>query len=153
MNDPAIVIDPVITAEQLHQFYVRNGICEAGYSPERAGVVLQNPGVVVAAVAADELIGIVRAVTDGLSAAIMEFSIDVRYQTSSSRYRNGSVLESDPQGLANRLGEAMLAELRRRGVDFVSCAIVQQCEEAIYERLGFRENVGHRVFIIDDRPY
>jgi hypothetical protein len=30
---------------------------------------------------------------------------------------------------------------------------VNGCEEPFYEMLGFRENVGHRVFCIDKRPY
>ena len=39
------------------------------------------------------------------------------------------------------------------GCTFVTGYIVNGCEEPFYEMLGFRENVGHRVFCIDKRPY
>ena len=47
----------------------------------------------------------------------------------------------------------MLEELERLGSTFVSGYIVQGAEEAFYRSLGFKENSGHLVYYIDERPY
>jgi len=162
---PTIQVNPAISPAQLYAFYVRNNICEARYAPERAAEVLRHPSVIVAAFEArtsprasrdeegDELVGIVRALTDGLAAAIMELSVDLRYQGAATEHRNGSLIEGDEAGLGARLGAAMLAELAARKVDFISAYIVANCEEPFYEALGFKHNAGHLVYYIDRRPY
>jgi hypothetical protein len=149
---PEIRIDPPITPEQLYAFYQRNQICEAGYSQDRAAVVLRYPGVIVAAFDGDALVGIVRVLTDGLTAAIMEFSIDLQLQ-GSTVHGNGSLVENDEVGLAARLGQTMLAELAARQIDFVTYDVVEGREEAFFQTLGFQRNAGMVNYIIDRRPY
>jgi len=149
---PEIRIDPPITPEQLYAFYQRNQICEAGYPQDRAAVVLRYPGLIVAAFDADVLVGIVRVLTDGLTAAIMEFSVDLQLQGSTD-HGNGSLVENDQAGLAARLGQTMLAELAARQIDFVTYDVVEGGEEAFFQTLGFERNAGMVNYIIDRRPY
>ena len=39
------------------------------------------------------------------------------------------------------------------GCTFVSVDVVAECEEPFYESIGFSENVGHKAFYLDERPY
>ena len=115
--------------------------------------MLRHPHLIVAAFAGGELIGLARATSDGLSAHIMEFSLDLRYQGGESKYANGSLVEADTSGVGRRLGERLLGELERLGVSFITGYVVAGCEEAFYRSLGFRENEGHLVYYKDSRPY
>jgi hypothetical protein len=148
---PEITVDPQITPDQLYDFYVRNGICEANYDRDTATRVLRYPQIIVAACESEELIGIARATFDGLAAHVMEFSLDLRWQRAG--HENGSLVPSDPFGLGEQIGRRLLVELRTRGCDFVTGYIVAGCEEDFYRKLGFRENVGHLVYYLDQRPY
>lgn len=148
--ETTIVVGPSLTADQLFDFYERNGICEAGFGRDVAARILEHPHVVVGAFASDELVGLARATFDGLSAAIMEFALDLRWQTCGG---NGSLMEGDAFGLGARLGRALLAELERLGSTFVSAYVARGVEEAFYEALGFEENSGHAVYVVDRRPY
>lgn len=145
-----VVVAPELTAGQLFDFYERNNICEVGHGKETAVRILHHPHVIVGAFAGSQLVGLARATFDGLSAAIMEFSLDLRWQGGGT---NGSLLEGDPFGLGARLGRALLAELDRLGSTFVTAYIVAGTEERFYESLGFTANVGHHVYCIDQRPY
>jgi len=149
---PSIQVNPQLTADQLFDFYRRNDICEVGFGKEVAARILHHPHLIVAAFEGDELIGLARATFDGLSAHVMELSLDLEWQ-GQTKHGNGSLVETDPRGPGRLLGERLLAELRDHGCTFVSSSIVNDCEEPFYESLGFRENVGHRVFYIDERPY
>jgi hypothetical protein len=144
-------VNPHLSADQLFDFYRRNGICEAALGRERAARILDFPHLIVGAFDGKELIGLARATFDGLSAHVIEFSLDLRWQ-GQTRRRNGSLIEADPRGLGRALGDRLLAELDRQGCTFVTGYIVKDCEERFYESLGFRENVGHSVFCIDKRP-
>jgi hypothetical protein len=148
---PAIEVDQRITPDQLYDFYVRNGICEANYDKDTATRVLRFPQVIVAAWESGELVGLARATFDGLAAHVMEFSLDLRWQQQD--HGNGSLVPSDPQGLGAAMGKRLLTELRTHGCDFVTGYIVAGIEEDFYRSLGFRENAGHLVYYIDQRPY
>lgn len=148
---PRIEANPRITPDQLYGFYVRNGICESNYDKDTAARVLRYPQVMVAAWHGDELVGLARATFDGLAANIMELSVDLRWQRDG--HGNGSLVPSDPYGLGTQLGRQLLVELREQGCDFVAGYIVANCEEGFYRALGFRENTGHLVYVIDERPY
>lgn len=154
MSRPEIRIEickPVETGI-LHGFYKRNDICEAEFGEELSEIVLQYPGVWVAAYAGDGLIGFVRALHDGLSADIMEFSLDLRYQDR-NEHQIGCAIDSDPHGIARDMGKALLKELRRRGCYFFSAILHGPYQPEFYESIGFRENEGHKEYIIDARPY
>jgi len=152
MAEVSICLDPVITPAQLYDFYVRNDICEAGYSEARAAEVLRHPSIIVAAFAGDRLVAIARALTDGLAAVIMEVSVDLAFQ-GPTKLGNGSVIEGDEAGLGKRVAKTLLDELAARNVDFISMDIVEGYEEPFFESLGFSHNTGMRMFTIDKRPY
>jgi hypothetical protein len=147
-----IQVNPQLTADQLFDFYQRNDICEVGFGKHVAARILDHPHLIVAAFDRGELVGLARATFDGLSAHVMEFSLDLRWQ-GQTRYKNGSLLEADPHGLGRALGERLLQELDQKGCTFVTAYLVEGCEEPFYGSIGFRENAGHRAFYIDKRPY
>ncbi len=148
-----IHVNPKLTADELFAFYERNDICEVGFGKDTAAKILEYPHLIVAARADDELIGLARATFDGLSAHIMEFSLDLRYQGGSPKYANGSLLEADERCVGKSLGECLLRELEAMGATFITGYIVADCEEAFYASLGFKENEGHVVYHLDKRPY
>ena len=148
-----IQVNPKLTADALFAFYQRNDICEVGFGKETAAKILEHPHLIVAAFAAEELIGLARATFDGLSAHIMEFSLALRYQGGAPKYVNGSLMESDESGVGKSLGTCLLRELETMGATFITSYIVADCEEAFYASLGFKENEGHLVYHIDKRPY
>lgn len=148
--EPSVVVGPLLNADQLFDFYERNNICEVGFGKEVAARVLEHPHVIVGAFVGDELIGLARATFDGLSAAIMEFSLDLRWQEVGA---NGSLMEGDPFGVGQRLGSALMDELERLGSTFVSANIYAPVEAAFYESVGFTQNVGHPLYVFDKRPY
>ena len=152
LPEARIVVSPKLSADELFRFYERNNICEAAFGKEVAARILEHPHVIVAAFAGDELIGLARATFDGLSAAVMELSLDVRWQGRGPD-ANGSLIEGDPHGAGTQLGDALLAELERLGSTFVSGYVLERAEEPFYTSIGFNRNEGHLVYIIDQRPY
>lgn len=148
-----IEVNPKITPEQLFSFYERNNICETGYGKETASKVLDHSSLIVAAFEEDELVGIARAMFDGLAAAIMEFCVALKYQGDNLRYSNGSLKEKDALGLGREIGRVLIDELIKMGATFITDYIVENCEEGFYESLGFEHNTGHLVYCIDRRPY
>ena len=152
LPEARVVVSPQLTADELFGFYERNNICEVGFGKEVAARILDHPHVMVAAFAGGQLIGLARATFDGLSAAIMEFSLDVRWQGRGPD-ANGSLIEGDPVGVGADLGDALLAELERLGSTFVSGDVVARAEEPFFTSMGFNRNDGHVVYVIDQRPY
>ena len=51
------------------------------------------------------------------------------------------------------MGKALLKELRKRGCYFFSVIVPGKYQHEFYESIGFRENKGHKQYIIDARPY
>lgn len=148
-----ILVNPSITPDQLWDFYVRNDICEVGYGKEIATKPLYHSSLVVAARAGEKLVGIARALFDGNSAVIMEFCLELELQGDNLEYENGSLIEKDQHGIGKKMGEKLLEELKKMGSNFIHCYIVQACEESFYSSFGLRENKGHLVYILDERPY
>jgi len=148
-----IFVNSNITAEQLFSFYERNNICEAAFGKDVVSLVLDHSSLVVGAFEGDKLVGIARAMFDGLSAVIMEFSLELKYQGESLKYDNGSLIEKDSSGLGKRIGKVLIDELVKLGATFISDYIVENCEEAFYQSIGFARNEGHLVYHIDKRPY
>ncbi len=153
INDIKISVNPNITDEQLFSFYQRNHICEEGYGRETACKPLHNSSLIIGAFEGDKLVGIARAMFDGLAAVIMEFCVELEYQGENLEYENGSLIGKDESGLGEKIGKALLNELFRMGADFISYYIVEDYEEGFYESLGFEHNTGHLVYYIDKRPY
>jgi hypothetical protein len=153
ISNISILINPDITADQLFSFYQRNHICEEGYGKERASIPLNNSSLIVGAFEGDKLVGIARAMFDGLSAVIMEFCVELEYQGKNLEYENGSLIGKDDSGLGKKIGEVLIGELFKMGADFISCDIFGDYEENFYESLGFEHITGHVAYYIDRRPY
>ena len=148
-----ILVNPSISADQLFSFYQRNHICEEGYGKDLACKPLYNSSLIVGAFEGDKLVGIARAMFDGLSAAIMEFCVELEYQGENLEYENGSLIGKDDFGLGKRIGEVLINELFKMGADFISCDIVKDYEEGFYESLGFEPLSNALIYHIDKRPY
>ena len=148
-----IIVNPNITPDELFTFYERNNICEVGFGKEIASRILEHPHLIIAAYMDTNLIGLTRATFDGLSAHIMEFSIDIQYQGGIQKYNNGSLIEADDEQVGYKLGKVLINELEKMGATFIIGYIVENCEESFYDSIGFSENEGHLVYYIDSRPY
>ncbi|MCI4319079.1 MAG: hypothetical protein L3K23_02965 [Thermoplasmata archaeon] len=157
MTDPVadvtFLVNPPIADDELFDFYRENGICEEGYPREQATVVLRQSSVIVAGYRNGALVAIARAMFDGREAQLVEFCIARNVQGGPLRHANGSLIEHDASGVGHALGRVLLDELWRRGAQFVATYIAQGVEEPFYASLGFEENGGHRVYVIDRRPY
>jgi len=146
-------VNPTITPKQLFSFYERNDICEKNLGLKSLSGVLHHSSLTVGAFCEDELIGIARAIFDGCSAALMEFSLDLRYEGENLKFDNGSLIERDSLGIGKRMGDISVEELLSMGVTFISCYILGGYEEEFYQSLGFKHNKGMLPYYIDKRPY
>ncbi len=153
VNNIKIIVNPQITADQLWDFYVRNDICEVGFGKETSAIPLKHSSLIVGAFYEDKLVGIARAMFDGLSAVIMEFCLELELQGNNLEYCNGSLIEKDTFDIGKQMGDIFLKELRAMGANFIFLYIVQDCEENFYKSIGFKENKGHLCYCIDERPY
>jgi hypothetical protein len=153
INDIEILVNPTITNDQLFAFYQRNHVCEEGYGKEIACKPLSNSSVIIGAFEEDRLIGIARAMFDGLSAVIMEFCVELEWQGRDLEYNNGSLIGKDDFKLGKSIGETLTNELFKMGANFILYDIVKDYEEAFYESLGFEPHPGSIIYYIDKRPY
>jgi len=152
-NDIKILSNPQISPDQLFSFYERNDICEKGFGKEVASKVLYHSSLIIGAFEGDKLVGIARAMFDGLSATIMEFCLELKYQGDGLKYNNGSLIEKDSSGLGKKMGKVLIDELIKMGATFITVYIVENCEEEFYKSIGFGHNTGHLVYYIEKRPY
>ncbi len=149
----SIAINPRISEDQLFSFYQRNHICEEGFGKELACKPLHQSSLIVGALDGDKLVGIARAMFDGLAAVVMEFCVELEYQGENLEYENGSLIGKDDSGLGKRIGEALVRQLLGMGASFISCDVFEEYERGFYESLGFKRNEGHPAYAIDRRPY
>ena len=148
-----VAIDPRISDDQLFTFYQRNHICEEGFGRELACRPLHQSSLIVAAFDGDRLVGIARAMFDGLAAVVMEFCVELEYQGENLEYENGSLVGKDDSGIGKRIGEVFVRQLLSMGAYFISCDVFEEYERSFYESLGFKRNEGHPAYTIDTRPY
>ena len=153
INRIEIFVNPEITPDQLWDFYVRNHICEEGYGKDLACRPLRHSSLIVGAFEDDKLIGISRAMFDGLSASIMEFSLDLEYQGNKIAYRNGSLIGNDIEGIGLKMGKILLDELDKMGAFFISYSVLRNYEELFFQLLGFESHGDAISYVIDKRPY
>ncbi len=153
IDDIKISVNPNITDEQLFSFYQRNHICEEGYGKELACKPLHNSSLIIGAFEGDKLVGIARAMFDGLSAVIMEFCVELEYQGENLEYENGSLIGKDEFGLGKGIGEVIINELFKMGAYSITYEVVEDYEESFYKSLGFESKSGALIYYIDKRPY
>ena len=148
-----VLLNPEISEDQLWDFYVRNDICEVGYGDKKiTAIPLNHSHIIIGAFYLDKLVGVLPALSDYSLAVIVEFCLELELQ-GDNKNGNGSLIENDKYGIAKQMGELMRQELMKIGVDFISAEIVEGIEEFVYSSFGLSENIGHKVYIWDNRPY
>lgn len=153
INDVRIEINPVIADEELYSFYQRNHICEEGYGRIEYPYLWKS-SLVVGAFEGEKLVGIARAMFDGMTGVIMEFCLELEYQGTQLEYENGSLIGKDEYGLGKRIGDTLITQLSSMGADFIeTLPIVENYEEDFYESIGFERKNSHLCYYIDKRPY
>ncbi len=153
LENVRLEVNQKVSKRQLFDFYVRNKICERAYGQEKANKPLTRSSLIVAAFEGRRLVGIARAMCDGLCADIMEFCVDLDYQGAGLKYRNGSLIGKDESGLGKKIGGLLITTLREMGADAISCTAVRGYEEQFYASLGFEAEPDAVVYSIDRRPY
>jgi GNAT superfamily N-acetyltransferase len=146
---------PEITETQMWEFYVRNDICEAGYGKDVAMKALRyGNSHIVAAFYENKLVGIIRAMFDGLGMYIVECGLELALQGDNLTHDNGSLIEKDTFGIFKQMGLLLLDETKKLGGTFFEFnSIVENLEEAAFESIGMKYNIGHLPYYIDLRPY
>jgi hypothetical protein len=110
-----------------------------------ATIPLKHSSLIVTAVEDGELVGVARAMFDGLDASIHELSLDLRLQGHTRENGNGSLIAADPFGVVHRLAWALLQHLFGQGCYFVTVDIVEGVEQLFYEGLGLVRTLTTRV--------
>ena len=145
---------PTITDTQMWEFYVRNDICEAGYGRELAVKPLRyGNSHFVAAFFEDKLVGIVRALFDGLVMTIVECGLELALQGDDLVHDNGSLIEKDKYAIFKKMGLLLIDEAKKLGCTMVDFTIVENLEEATFQSIGMKHNTGHLNYYIELRPY
>jgi hypothetical protein len=137
--------------EELWLFYLENNCCETRYPMARATSVLPRCAAVVTARDHGKLVGIARAISDGLSAQVMELSVALSHQGPRARHGTAAVVEDDPYGVGRRLARVLVDVLRAQGVDWIE-GVAWKGELATYEAAGFTRKDDHRAVFVDRRP-
>ena len=152
-SDVKILVNPEITPDQMFSFYVRNNVCEQGFGKKVAAKILSHSSLIVAAFEGDRLVGMATAMFDGLSAEIMEFCLELKYQGRGLKEKNGSIVERDSFDIGKKIGRILIRQLIKMGATFTEANIVENREEWFYESIGLRHNVGVLSYYMDRRPY
>ena len=148
-----ILVNPEITPDQMFSFYLRNNVCEQGFGKKIAAKILSHSSLIVAAFEGDRLVGMATAMFDGLSAGIMEFCLELKYQGRGLKEKNGSIVERDSFDIGKKIGRILIRQLIKMGATFIEANIVENHEERFYESIGLRHNVGVLPYYMDRRPY
>ncbi|MFW5750467.1 MAG: hypothetical protein ACOCZK_02350 [Planctomycetota bacterium] len=153
-----VSVDDRVTVDELYAFYMANNCCETRYPPSRVAAVLRKSDLVISARHDHRLIGIVRVVTDGIAAAIMEFSLSLQWQGPGNKDGTGALIEDDRHGIAGRMGVLLLSTLESRGIDRVDTSVygisdtADEVEIPFYRKVGFHIHQQHTSMYWDRRP-
>lgn len=149
-RDIVVREEPALSPQDLWDFYVQNDCCETRYGFERATSVIAKSAVVVTARDEGKLVGVARAITDGLDASIMELSVAVSHQGPGAHA--GPLVEEDIHGVGRRLAQTLVEILFSKGVCFVQIGAAYKSELDFYKSCGFALNTDHFPLYIDRRP-
>ena len=151
-NDVKILLNPEISEDQLWDFYARNDMYEAQcYDKKTAAILLKKSDIIIGAFYEIELVGIIRAIHDGLDAKICEFSLELELQ-GPNRCQNGALIESDQYGIAKKMGLMMIEELQKAGIYFIGYGVEDGIDNWLAESIGLTKSDGHVEYILDNRP-
>ena len=150
-EDIVVEEEPGLSPEDLWQFYVETNCCETRYPMERATSVLQNSAAVITARDHGKLVGVARAVSDGLCAQVMELSVALSHQGPGARNGTGALVEDDKFDVGKRLALTLVRLLRSRGVDWIEM-VAWKTELDTYRDAGFQVKEEDRTVFVDARP-
>jgi spermidine synthase len=129
MMDCEIRIVGTVPVEDFVALYLEAGWWEEGYTPDFIAPLVAGSTAVAAAFAPDgRMVGMGRALSDGSSDAYIQDVVVRR--------------EFRRQGIGAAIIRALIAELRRRGIDWISL-VGQPGTRSFYEGLGFVEMKDH----------
>jgi len=156
-TDIVIREEPDLSPEELWGFYVENRCCETRYDSSTATSVLKRSSVIVTAREKGRLVGVARALSDGLSAHIMELAVAVSHQGPGCEWRCGALVEDDMCRVGEALATTMVELLLAQGVDFIDVVVCgsgigDDGETPVFKNAGFIQNTGHAVMYVDKRP-
>lgn len=143
--------EPDLSPDELWDFYVENNCCETRYDKETATSVLRKTDVIVTARDKGKLVGVARAVTDGLTAWIGELSIALSHQGPGATNGTGALAEDDAREVGKNLGTVLVDILLSHGVGFIDTG-AYKTEVKTYESAGFVVKQDHVNVFIDKRP-
>lgn len=126
--------------QELLDFYARQKH-KITDSDEKLQRMLEKTFCFVTARKNGELIGIARAVTDGLWGGLAECKLDPSYQGPACITRTDGRIEHDTDGIAREMACLVIKALRDYGVERIN-AIAHGTEEDFCEDLGFRKRQG-----------
>ena len=129
-----------LDAGELLAFYRRQNHAP-GFSRDRLQRMLDNTFCVVTARRDGELIGVARAVTDGLWGRLAECKLDPSFQGPACVTRKEGRIEHDADGIAREMARLAIEALRAFGVERID-AVAYGTEVDFCEELGFRKQRG-----------
>ena len=129
-----------LDAGELLAFYRRQQHAP-GLSREKVQRMLDNTFCLVVARRNEELIGLARAVTDGLWGRLAECKLDPIYQGPACVTRKEGRIEHDSGGIAREMARLAIEALREFGVERID-AVAYGTEVDFCEELGFKKQRG-----------
>ncbi len=129
-----------LDAAELSAFYRRQNHAP-GLSREKLQRMLDNTFCVVVARREEELIGLARAVTDGLWGRLAECKLDPSFQGPACVTRKEGRIEHDADGIAREMARLAIEALREFGVERID-AVAYGTEVDFCEELGFKKQRG-----------
>lgn len=128
-----------IDLDELTEYYIRQGH-RAPSSREKLERMVAGSFCVVAARRAGRLIGIARAVTDGVHGYLTECKLDPRFQGPGAVTRTDGRIEHDESGIAKEMACRVIDALRSAGVERIHVlgygTEVDFCEELGFKKVG-----------------
>ena len=136
-----------VDLDELTSFYDRQGH-RAPSSREKLERMVSGSFCVVTARRGGDLIGIARAVTDGVNGYLTECKLDPRFQGPAAVTRMEGRIEHDQEGIAKEMACRVIDELRGAGVERVH-VLGYGTEADFCEELGFKKIGGMVALYLD----
>ena len=127
-------------AEELKSFYDRQHHPTTA-SHEKLARMVENTFCFVTARRGGELVGIARAVTDGLWGRLAECKLDPAFQGPACVTKTDGRIEHDSAGIAAEMARRVIEALRHYGVERID-VLAYGTEVDFCEELGFRRRSG-----------
>ena len=129
-----------VEVSELRDFYASQEH-QTSASPEKLERMVANSFCFVTAREQGRLVGIARAVTDGVSGHLVDCKLDPAHQGPGAVTRTDGRIEHDREGIAREMAVRVIDALRDYGVEEIH-ALAYGTEVDFCEELGFRKVAG-----------